>query len=238
MPPEPAPTAWTILQALGLLLLVYGPVVALVLVLRRRLRLTPFEGRRLPRSRLLLAAYVGEERARAAIPDLQPEELALPAEPTGISRFEAWALGLQRWGKEADVRALIALGQHALPVWRSRWPEDSRLVAALQAAIDWVRCPTPENYRAAHEAGYVVLCIPDAEHMEEGALDFAPARARNLFQIVAARAGSNSPNHVGVWWGAPLAAELTSEEAVREVIRAALVPWALGEGDPLADVRA
>lgn len=180
----------------------------------------------LARERVLLAAYVGDETARAALGVLAPGELDLPRFAPAGGDLERWVFGLKRWGKPAEVRAGVAIGRMALAAWSARYPRDPRLEAAVLAAEAWVACPCAAHAEAAHAAAHVVALIPDQEHAEDER-DVRPRRARSCFEGVAGAVRSTSPTSAWTCSSAAYAAELTSDEAVRAAVREALVRWAL-----------
>lgn len=85
-------------------------------------------------SRLHLAAYAGDARARLA---LGPGAPVAPAEP------KAWVLGFESWGQEVCVRAAAAVARAALPLWEGRrgGPVDPRPRQALEAVDAWLDDP-------------------------------------------------------------------------------------------------
>src|SRR5262249_17998721 len=82
--------------------------------------------------RLALAAYCGHPAARQALGDDAP---AIPAE------LVAWAYGLERWGKEAAVRAAIAAAAHVLPRFEAELPERPETREHINRARSWLYDP-------------------------------------------------------------------------------------------------
>lgn len=106
-----------------------GDGVAGARLLLERVRLGALEP-----SRLRLAAYAGDARARLA---LGPGAPVAPAEP------KAWVLGFESWGQEVCVRAASAVARAALPLWEGRRASvvDDRPREALEAIDAWLEQP-------------------------------------------------------------------------------------------------
>ena len=94
--------------------------------------------------RLACAAFLGDAAAQQAVEARAPE-------PWELSDRDIWIARIKPVGKEALVRAVIAVSRRALAVWE-RGPDDRRPRAAVEAAEAWVRSPTEELRKAADAA--------------------------------------------------------------------------------------
>lgn len=172
-------------------------------LLRARLRagtLTP--------ERLALLAHLGEPAASLALGDDAPEPIASAS---------AWLSGLDRFGREAHLRAAVAVAARLRPLFERANPRDRRYQAALEAIWDWLRAPEPATRRAAVQAADA---LPDASPISN------PANC-------AARALRNAGLGLGPNGAARLGDSLRfsvlalGPGAAREVAEEALLEWAL-----------
>ena len=165
--------------------------------------------------RLELAAWLGDEDARLALGEAHYEGFA--ADLRGATRQEvgsartdgadlvAWVLGLERWGRQACVRAAIAavrVGLDAEPHLSEGTLHAAR--EGLEAAEAWARCPCDAHARAGRG--------PWADALW-GATSTRSPEPRGAV-IAAVRAAG---------W----AARAASPARVREALRAELLAWAL-----------
>lgn len=167
--------------------------------------------------RVRLAAHAGDASARAAAD--------APAPPRGLSD---WVAGFERWGAEATARVALAAARSALPQLvrgSNPNPELPRLLAAAEAAV--LAGPS-----AAHPAR-LRLHIGRAEHF---ATDDAGVSVVEAAQAAHLRAIAAEADVVGPWTLLALqhAQRAAGAAIVRDAVRAAVAPWALGERDPLA----
>ena len=154
-----------------------------------------------------------------------------------------WVIGLEGWGREACVRAAVALARLALPVLAAL-PHEARLaLRAIEAAEAWVVDPTADAERlagqqaglmtgAATPAGSAAAC---ARLAAEAASDFVAERGPGVDFIggdleAARRIGAGE-----VALDAASSAIRAGFDAgqIREVLRADLVPWLRGYSDPV-----
>jgi len=135
---------------------------------------------------------------------------AEPAEPDPSPSPATRLRRLVRWGTEACVRAALALAheEEAHRVYDRR----QRQLAAAQAALDWLRDPTPARRAAAAE--------------EAAAPGRGPGGARPTWSGAAAATIAR-----GIW---PRDLPPVGRRDLA-VVRDHLVPWALGEGDGFAE---
>lgn len=164
--------------------------------------------------------------------------------------LRAWAATIEGWGPEAAVRAALAAGSLALPIWERR-PESfakAHLHAAppkdqLRAVEEWLACPCDAHRDAARKTGRAEWdqarlidmeghaafalahdAIADVVEVlgKETAGIFLPDVLRSTAEAVGAaqRADANALCIPG-----DLDAGL---QEVRAAIRGAIVPWALG----------
>ncbi len=104
----------------------------------------------LPRPRLELAAFLGHEAARLALPGSPGIDGEAPTRLAG----ELWP-----WGKEACVAAAVA-ASHAvstLDLGARRDARDGRPRRAIEAAAAWVHCPCDAHVAAARQAADAAL---------------------------------------------------------------------------------
>jgi hypothetical protein len=128
-----------------------------------------------------------------------------------------WIRGLGRFGREAVDRAGVAAARLALAVWQAEFPTDDRPLRAIQAHEAWIVCPCEAHAAALHAAR-------TAAGLMGGAASDPRASASARVAAVCCMRGDAQ---------ATRAASLTSEERVRDAIKTELLPWALGEHDPL-----
>ncbi|MCO5164967.1 MAG: hypothetical protein M9894_01180 [Planctomycetes bacterium] len=175
----------------------------------------------LGRPRLELAAFLGHEAARLAL----PASPALDgAEPTRL-QDDLWP-----WGKEAAVAGAVA-ATHAVLLAAARDPRPRR---AVEAAAAWVHCPCEAHVAQARRAGDAALEAAGISHPSGQPSSARPVALAAHHTAMAAAA-----------WPAPVAlkhafrAVKYAEEAVvaagrlrREDLTAimcqALTLWALG----------
>lgn len=166
--------------------------------------------------KLELAAYLGHEAARAALAGRAPDRPEDPSE---------WLVGLDRFGREAKMRAAIVLCRQLARTRYDRWAEDDdgRLVLeaaeavfldpsdANKAALDRALTP-PEGagrYRGVGQGAYALASFVRAEDsFDDNFAELARQVAERHFPVHPAN--------------------------VMEDVRDDLVPWALGELDPVA----
>jgi hypothetical protein len=174
----------------------------------RRLRELLRAGK-LPVERLELAAWLGHAPAREALD---------PGAPGSPEEFAEWARGLERFGREACVRAFVA-GARASLLWRGRFegPEDrNTLVVEI----------VESRARGSFDAGLLAL-LNDMNREDEPDV---PVRADEVA----------APSHFDAFFerdiveGLVQSARACGLDDVRWWVREDLVPWALGERDPLA----
>lgn len=133
------------------------------------------------------------------------------------AELDHWVRGLGRFGREAVDRAGVAAARLALPVWQAEFPEDDRPLRAIQAHEGWILCPCE-----AHAA---------ALHATRSAVGLMGGAASDPRASVAARAAALCC--LRGEGQARRAASVTSEERVRDAIKTELLPWVLGEHDPV-----
>lgn len=186
-------------------------------LLRQRLRAGSLEP-----ARLRLAAYLGDRASQAALSD----------PPAASPDLQAWIRELEPFGAlgvQAGVRAAIEAGRLVLPRWDELRPNDPRPHRLLAAAVAWARCPCFDHACAAR--GRLTRRL-DSEELERvvTTLRLVPAAAE-VAQSPSATAPRRSLFYAAA--ACSLAAGLVGEVRTRCAIQRALVPWALGLGDPL-----
>jgi len=181
----------------------------------------------LERTRLELAAYCGHE----------PAQLALAAEAPTELELDAWIAGLQpQGGVEALRRAALAAAEFVLQHWCDppEGPTDADPFDALPGSTTFgeVRDDTAATWE---EARNFVLC-PCRPHVPR--MPIVGVNPPRPYALLANLVGIGWPPssvdavHEALWRlrGSDLP-DAASE--LRGAIREALVPWALGRGDPL-----
>jgi hypothetical protein len=177
---------------------------------------------------LRLAAYLGDPGAREAL------GADAPAAPPDLGD---WAVGIapsgagarDPWTREALARVAAAAARAALPAWEEQHPNDRLPRRTVEAIEEWILCPCEDHAEAA-------LHCSRSTREEEGTgwleriLEALPPREALLAVQRAARIPLSPAAMPSV---VMCAARATSEETIRAAIREALLPWALGLGDPL-----
>lgn len=196
----------------------------------------------LPRQRLTLAAFLGDEAARDALDGLVP---------AGAGPVAAIVQALAPWGQPVLVRAALAALVATRPV-APPWADASGATRtprqAEAALVAWLRCPCSDHQAAVERVeGRPVAATPRGRWVDAAAADA-------LRSVATGRVGGEVPDDV-VTRAAHAAREAAraavralsddapggegppswpgAERVVRDAVRAALIPWALGEGDPL-----
>jgi hypothetical protein len=195
------------------------------------------------RERVELAAALGDRPALQA--------LGLPANSDDVDHldekaFERWAESLVT--QPVDVRARIgqAAARQVLPVWLGDYPDDDCVEDAVHALEDWILSPTREEWARLREiAGYHVSQFSTPPAFSAGLAIREAAGLDGERQIVAVLSGvyhawrATSGIALGWYFGKPRPFEpLASSETIailRQAVRASVVPWALGEGDPVCE---
>lgn len=171
---------------------------------------------RLDPARLRLAAWLGDPTARLATADDSDEARPPHLRPKG--RKDDWTRTLAGWGQEALVRAAHVVASESMRHWRRHYRDDPTLPGVLDAVAAWLGCPCApcaEQVRRAAEAD----AIPEGRDNRSG-------RAKwHVLNVAEAAHATRSE----AWTRCAL--EVIGESPatqVREAIREALVPWALG----------
>jgi hypothetical protein len=168
----------------------------------------------LPQEKVELAAHVGDEAARFAL-GLSGD--GLPAKDEDL---EAWWKGFARFGREASARVLVALAREVL--WSGTQgfegvaEESFRVVDALDG---WIRQPGAETEAA--------LRTTIASAVE------APGAAYNLSFAINASQVTGDTSLEEILTGAAQAMRYMPLRTILIVLREEVVPWALGERDPV-----
>lgn len=190
-----------------------------VAFLRERVRLGELDP-----ARLELAAFLGHPASRLASgrsgkPDFETEDLH-----HGIAH-------MPRFGHEACVRALVAIGRAAMTHWHRAETIPSE---ALRAAEDFVLCPCSEHAAKAAAASERYLV-----HFQTIGFFGAGEAAADAATAAGSRGDDDTPELQHAVWAAtcPLGpqADLLTEEDLREAVRRELIPWALDEHDPIVN---
>lgn len=207
--------------------------------------------------RLELAAYCGYAPARACLGGPGDDDLVLGDE---IDDLRAWGLGLERWQAQAIVRACVAAAAVSLREWTAVCPDDTRPQRLLGLAVDWLASEAEiDTKRASREANDFHVVVNDMdlafgvrraayatmEAARSAMLTYEPYVADYYGRDVEFRHGYSVVNTIGYvlyaldfdaadgWVEGTLAQARTHLDRIGRGIADALVPWALGEGDPV-----
>ncbi len=174
---------------------------------------------KLKQDRLLLAAYLGHEGARAVLGDRAPE---IPGD------VAAWLLGLVRWKEEVRVRGLAAAARKALAVFEAARPDDPRPRKAIEASLAYGK-QSGGLMTASHATGTALGAEEAAKEAPEGPARAAAQAAFRLGILVSAIEAEKPADAL-----ATLAAEVAREvgaalsaDEVRSAVKDELGPWAL-----------
>jgi hypothetical protein len=217
-----------------------GSVEDHVAYLKGRLRaaaLTP--------ERLACAAFLGDAAAQQAIEARAPE-------PWELSDRDVWIARIKPVGKEAIVRAVLAVSRRALEVWELGFPDERRPRTAIEAAEAWVRSQTDETRKAA-EAAYggadeaATAAHPDysglTQRLEDLGDDDPPDELRREIGLAEDRSDAGERAACAAKCASRTNATAAAQDLYQALrgawldataLRRELVPWLLGEGDPLA----
>ena len=183
------------------------------------------------------AGEVSEERARlAAHLGHSPAREALSLGPQTSSGLDEWVAGICAFGLEPVVRTAVAVSRSVLDTSCSL----ASSTLNLEAAEDWVHCPCNDHAAAAYgvaREGYLPLPQP----LRPGVDVYVRGRgAHDACRISAELAGSPgiAPAELAPRLTLAIGRARTDSSEGDQVLTAMyseLVPWALGEGDPVTD---
>lgn len=193
---------------------------------------------KLTTDRLRLAAYAGDPAARAALGPHAPRE-ALD--------LGTWGQGIAACGREAAVRALLALADLAslelerTPSSTSPWESLRGIAEEGRAALArWVREPHDGTRRVVIRLGEDLADARQGLQAPHLPRERLVAAARAAVHYAGHVVGSNAIEQLvdiaanGMTAAGRSLIEADVPEArVRETVRDAITPWALGERDPL-----
>lgn len=113
----------------------------------------------LSRVRVAIAAHAGDAAAHSFFPDMP-----WAAPPTSVRELERWARRLRHFGPEVELRAIVAMVEHAIRCAQVRI--DHYTAARLDAAQAWVDHPMPhERQAAARAASLEHWCSAEGERV-------------------------------------------------------------------------
>jgi hypothetical protein len=170
-----------------------------------------------------LAAYLGDEAARAALGE------DAPPSASDLADLRVWLEHLRGYGTEVVLRAARAAADVALQIYEEAYPDDDRLRAALRAhdaylaapeALAWPQDLAYQANRAAQEAS------DGASPWAAGAcqaLVFAGKWIRDGPHTVQDEEALYAHLHVTV----DSAARATSPATLQAALRSELIAWAL-----------
>lgn len=195
--------------------------------------------------RIALAAYLGDEAARRVMP--YRDAGGVPGSWLCVNNrvLSDWTRGLAQWGQAICVRAVVAAALVALPyISRSDYAGGCPCTflgcrrcyarrAILAAAENWLACPCEEHREACDSLGplsdpfqAMISCIvlwgkPGTHSAGNGIA--AATVALESFAILL------TPGDPDIWDDP--CTDTRGRDRVRQAVRDALVPWALGEGE-------
>ncbi|QSQ13172.1 HEAT repeat domain-containing protein [Myxococcus landrumensis] len=199
----------------------------------------------------------GAARAAALRVPLPPP---LNAAERPVDRLVRWAVSCGGPGTESRVRIVLAASRRVVGLWDVEYPDNEWPRRGLQAMEGWVGDPTeaaarharheaslypsqlsaPAAFAAAWAVTHASRCIPVEGPVEPHERDVDDGALRACLQS-ATKALSTSMGDLGPLGGNQRAPDgLSASEAVRVLHRAIqdeVLPWALGTGDPVVEVR-
>lgn len=166
---------------------------------------------------LRLAAYLGDPVARRAV------GMALVPAPETLYD---WVYGLGAWGREASVRAGLAAARVCELVRREALGDSGRakdVAAALAALEAWLATP-------AETAPLVARLVEEAwlDGREDWLTRTALVAATSALTAAGPSTGPTAAFSAAAARAAVAAVRVLPEVVVRQAVRGALVPWALG----------
>lgn len=176
--------------------------------------------------RIRLAAYLGSEAARTVLGPAAPSPFAMP-DFEAVEWASECAAEFPSYGKEACARVAIAIARQALRFLERIQADHERCEVIFRAALEFARHPC-DHHRDAAEA---IAASDDTTDLIQSA---APGEVEDAIHSVVAAASV-----AGAASAASAADDLGRLVAYRpetlfEVLRDEVLPWALGERDPLA----
>ena len=199
--------------------------------------------------RLRLAAFLGDEAAIETLSTLGQH---------GIEKFKSLSnlcRGIPEWGKVAALRASAEIARRCYePWWRARTPlPDSRpeTLAAqvgqqLESMDEWILCPCEDHrtlFFETHAAFYMNEPGGDFAYpapgsgTRSGRIGFMPDYIETTSRLLRSpprSMGRQRWNLARQARGAQTFLEIPDEDAIQLIVNA-LLPWALGDRDPVAE---
>lgn len=186
----------------------------------------------LTEERLRLAAYLGHEPAELA------RRLAAISPPETPADTRSLASGLRHFEQSISVRAVVTIARSRLPAWERWSTTDRRPLLAIEAAESWLDCPCELHMSAAADAHdavrdatqpLVALSSWQLRHLNgvrspELSVCQRAKTAGYAAGEAARAAASGSARHASA---SVLRVLGHDEDETMQVVRTALVPWAL-----------
>jgi hypothetical protein len=212
--------------------------------------------------RVALAAFMGHEGARLALPD---NYFTCEAHKADTIYTDGWIAeqlvrDLKRWGIHAQARAALALGRRVFSVWINgqidNWASDLRRypMQCFRAAEEWIVCPCKQHLDKCEEVVHdSQITVPTAWQWSAAFLiahqSYKPTAGAGVpHECLTAciRSTKSIPfDHNGHRMregkfapGVPIVDDKTTclyEDTLKETLRKALIPWALNESDPVKE---
>lgn len=172
-----------------------------------------------------MAAYLGHKAARevAGTSGESPDDI------------KEWLNGLKGYGQEASARAIVGLARRVLPTWKEEPAEDPDLLEVplhlVCTAEAWILCQTDMNSAHAFHLLDKFQNVPNIVADQDGCLK----QGAMLSLAMCAAKCVTSRWEIAVEEVHQDACVLFDSNSIRQLIRAAVYPWALGISDPIAD---
>jgi hypothetical protein len=181
----------------------------------------------LDRARLRLAAYVGSTEAQSVLGAEAPGPFAIP-DFDKVEWVSECAADFPSFGIEACARVAVAVGRTALAFLTRHGLEPDRQERKLfAAAVAFARCPCEAHQREAE----ALAASDDTTDLIRSALAGEDEEAVHAVVAAASVAGAVSAEAAADDLGRLIAYR---PQSLIAVLRSEVMPWALGDRDPLA----
>lgn len=177
------------------------------------------------RSRVRLAAYLGSPEARALLGFDAPSPFTMP-DFEAVEWTAECAADFPSYGKEACVRVAIAVGRQALRSLERIPADHQRCETIFDAALAFARHPCDEHRHAAE----TIAASDETSDLIQSAAPGDVEEAIHSVVSVASVAGAASAESAADDVGRLIAYR---PESLFEALQDEVMPWALGERDPL-----
>jgi len=186
--------------------------------------------------RLELASFLGEESARVALGE---EKRARESEIDTRQKLNEWVRTLLDQGdKESAVRIAVTAAREVIDYWNDTVDKSPRL--AIESAENWILSPSDQTVAKAQEmAGMASDAIDYLDHGEhEGHAVAAASNCAYSAYVAQDKSKGGAAMTVYSAYDAQVSSGKSEQETANkmyEIIRNNLLPWALGQGDPVKE---